>query len=325
LIEVGDAPPVESPDPVQPPAPAPTPALALSGAPASLATALTPQLCMSCRLTAVIPDLSVPGNPERWFQIEQAKRRLIYTLIGMGLAPDPKRDDDDLLGLAFHLKGTTEDGEPVMTGHANGVITLNIAEADDDQREAVRVAMNEPVRTLLGHLRHEVSHYLQYRWLTDPMAAEACRAQFGDERADYSEALSAYHTNGAPADWAEHYISAYASAHPWEDWAETCAHVLLIVDAVETAARWGLRLDGPAASAQPPVHALHTAHWPEMDELVLEHWLPVARFVNAMNRSLGMPDSYPFLMPDPVLQKMRAVQQLLRSAVTAAAAAQPSA
>jgi len=48
---------------------------------------------------------------------------------------------------------------PVLTSHCNGLITLNIAEADDAERERRRVKFHEPYRTLLGHLRHEVAHY----------------------------------------------------------------------------------------------------------------------------------------------------------------------
>lgn len=268
-------------------------------------------LCRSCRLTSVIPDLTVEGHLQRWAKIEAAKRRLVVTLNGLGLAPEPKTGPDDTLGLSFELLADVPDGPPVLTGHAEGVITLNIAEADDVHREAVRVRFNEPVRTLLGHLRHEASHYLQHRWIDATPAIDACRAVFGDERDDYTAALARHHAEGPPADWSERFISAYASAHPWEDWAETCAHVLLVTDAVQTAGAWGLRLDGPAAVARP---GRGNPGERSIDELVLDQWLPVAQFLNAMNRSIGLPDSYPFLIPDPVLQKMATVQHLLRSA-----------
>jgi hypothetical protein len=272
-------------------------------------------LCRSCRLTAVIPDLTVAGNITRWAAIEAAKRRLMFTLIEHRLDPEPKTSPDDTKGLAVHLLGTVPGGPPVMTGHAGGTITINIAEADDVEREATRVAFGEPVRSLLGHLRHEFGHYLQQRWITGP-AAETCRAVFGDEREDYAAALARYHAEGPPADWQQHYVSAYASAHPFEDWAETCAHVLLVSDAVQTAESWGLRLDGPVARARP-----RSSRSQAMDRVVIEHWLPVAQFLNAMNRSLGLRDSYPYLMPDAVLQKMAAVQRLLAEAAVRNAAA----
>ncbi len=268
-------------------------------------------LCESCRLTRVLPDLSVEGNLEAWQRIEAAKKRMVVNVAQLGLHLAPKTSDDDLPGLSFEFLASLPGEPPTLTGHANGVITLNIAEADDVYREKARVAFGEPVRNLLGHLRHEVSHYLQYRWLAaDETAMQRCREVFGDERADYAAALAAHHENGPPADWQSRFISAYASAHPWEDWAETCAHVLLVIDAVDTSAAWGLRLEGPAASAEPdrPLAAQ------QVESLVLEHWLPVARFLNAMNRSLGQPDAYPFLVPDEVLRKMKCVFSLLGEA-----------
>jgi hypothetical protein len=283
----------------------------------------TGPLCRSCRLTSVIPDLTVPGNSARWAAIETAKRRLMFTLIDHGLDPEPKASPSDSKGLALQLLASVPGGTPVLTGHANGVVTINIAEADDAEREATRVAFREPVRTLLGHLRHEFGHYLQYRWISGS-AADTCRATFGDERSDYAAALARYHAEGPPPDWQQHFVSAYASAHPFEDWAETCAHVLLVSDAVQTAESWGLRLDGPVARARP-----RSSRSQPMDRVVVEHWLPVAQFLNAMNRSLGLRDGYPFLMPDVVLQKMALVQRLLadaarrrRSAVSRRARAQ---
>lgn len=268
-------------------------------------------LCRSCQLTRLVPNLDNPANLQRWQRIEQAKRRLVFTLIDLGLAPEPKRGDDDPYGLAFHFIETLPGQPPALTGHDQGVITLNIAEADDVHREATRIAFNEPQRTLLGHLRHEVSHYLQYRWIDRTAAVPACRAVFGDERIDYAQALQHYHAQGPAPGWEPQFISAYASAHPWEDWAETCAHFLLMLDAVQTAAAWGLRLDGPAEAAPQMDGA---ADLPDPRDLVLTHWLPVAQFLNAMNRSLGLHDSYPFLIPNAVLTKLGTVQTLLTEA-----------
>jgi hypothetical protein len=272
-------------------------------------------LCISCRLNRVIPDLSVPGHLERWAAVEQAKRRLLVTLDKLGLPVHAKRDDDDTQGLAFDILAPQPDAKAVLTGHDTGFITLNLQEADDVHRETTRVAFGEPWRTLLGHLRHEASHYLQHRWLADDEEAMAlCRQVFGDERQDYGQALARYHEHGPVADWQDSHISPYASSHPFEDWAETCAHVLLVTDAVETAAAWGLRLDSPTAQAAPAEAVMNR---PAASELVLSQWLPVAQFLNAMNRSLGLHDSYPFLLPGPVLNKMAVVDQLLRRAAVA--------
>jgi hypothetical protein len=42
-------------------------------------------------------------------------------------------------------------------------------------------------------------------------------------------------TRKSPANWQKSFISKYATSHPWEDWAETWAHYLHIMDMLETA------------------------------------------------------------------------------------------
>lgn len=271
-------------------------------------------LCISCRLTQVIPSLDDPNNLRHWAAIERAKRRLVFSLMDIGLTPVPKTGPEDRQGLAFHLLESLPGGPPVMTGHDDGLITLNIAEADDVFRESARISMHEPVRTLLGHLRHEVSHYLQQRYIAGTPGEQQCKDVFGDHDADYAEALQRHYASGPPPDWSSRFVSAYASSHPWEDWAETCAHYLLVLDAVQTASSWGLHLDGPATTTAADEREPQSL---PLENLVLQHWLPVAQFLNAMNRSLGLPDSYPFLLPPRVLEKMKLVQDLLAAAAAA--------
>lgn len=271
----------------------------------------TDGLCPSCRLNEVIPDLSQAGDAERWAAVERAKRRLLYTLHDLGLMPAARRGPDDALGLALRIP-SPHSGEPVMTGHLAGVISIDLREADDLHREHQRVSFNEPWRTLLGHLRHEIGHFLHHRWIANhPLRLQRWREVFGDETADYATALKRHHEQGPPPDWSQFHISAYASMHPHEDWAETCAHLLLVLDAVQTAQAWGLQLHSPAATVQlegsTPVPA-------QVDELVIGQWLPVAQFLNAMNRSLGLADSYPFLLSDRVVLKLRTAMQLLHAA-----------
>jgi len=278
-------------------------------------------LCKSCRLTDTIPALQEPANLPRWRTFEVAKRRLLFTLDHIGLMPLPKTGPNDRLGLSYRLLVPSEH-EKVMTGHDDGIITLNALEADDDYRERTRVQMGEPMRTLLGHLRHETSHYLQYRHIDNTPGEALGREVFGDERADYEAALKTYYAQGPAADWPDRFVSAYASAHPWEDWAETCAHYLLVIDAVQTAAAWGLTLDGPARAHPTPTEGGLTA--PPAADVVLQQWLPVAQFLNAMNRSLGHRDAYPFLMPNAVLHKMDTVRQLLAAGAQALAGSESS-
>lgn len=275
----------------------------------------TGEFCLSCSLNLSTPDPSDAERLQRWAVIESAKRRLVVGALRLGLRLAPKVGPDDDAGLGFHIRDLGDDGKPVLTGHASGAITIQLSEADDVHRETVRASFQEPWRTVLGHMRHEFAHYIFHRWLAaDDIALASFRCTFGDERADYAEALSRHHSTGAPAGWEANHVSAYASSRPHEDWAETCAHLLLIVDAVDTASAWGLRLRSEAADARPQEPDLHRL---STDSLVLEQWLPVAQFLNAMHRSLGLRDSYPFLLTPGVVAKMRVACDLLRRAVEA--------
>jgi hypothetical protein len=128
----------------------------------------------------------------------------------------------------------------VITGHSYGMITINLAEADPASRERMREQMNEPCRTLLGHFRHESGHDYWRRLITRGTRLNTFRRLFGDERIDYNESLTAYYRDGPEPDWTQRCVSAYASAHPWEVWAETWAHYLHMSDTLETAFSYGL-------------------------------------------------------------------------------------
>ena len=264
--------------------------------------------CVACRLTHVLPDLSLPENRARWFEIEVAKRRLFYTLAKLGLL-DPHPADGQADGPTFQFLAD-EPGKPVMTGHYQGVITLNVVEADDAERVKRREEMHEPYRTLLGHLRHESGHYYWDRFIAG-QREESFRALFGDERQPYADALQAYYANGPAADWRERCVSAYCTAHPWEDWAETWAHYLHMVDLLETAASYNTRLSvGDEDEVEEVTNPLETG-MPEFNVLV-EQWVPVTLLVNSLNRSLGQEDAYPFALSVGALGKLRYVHDLIR-------------
>ena len=216
-------------------------------------------------------------------------------------------------GLAFDCLDArgSKDGD-VVTGHARGVITLNIDEADDAIRERVRQQMGEPYRTLLGHFRHESAHYYWDRLVKDSVWLEQFRELFGDERNDYSASLKAYYANGASANWQASYISSYASCHPWEDWAETWAHYFHIVDALETAWQLGLTLD-PQTGRAAPLDS-DTQFHPYVDnqiDALIERWLPISLAVNMLNRSLGQRDAYPFVLNANVQRKLGLVNRII--------------
>ncbi len=269
--------------------------------------------CISCRLTETIPDLSQDGNRESWFKLENAKRRLIYSLLELRL-PIEGKIDHGAKGILFRFmaddpQATSGQGK-VLTGHDDGTIVINIAEADDAERERRRVQMREPYRTLLGHLRHEIGHYYWDVLIRDSARLDAYRALFGDERADYAASLKHHYDNGAPAHWQDSFVSTYATSHPWEDWAETWAHYLHITDALETADDSGLSLR-PRHRNEPELKARPSPDNParRQFEEIIERWLPLTYVLNNLNRGLGLSDAYPFVLSVPALEKLRFVHE----------------
>jgi hypothetical protein len=265
--------------------------------------------CPACRHNQMIPDLSLPENIDKWRAIEQAKRRLFYTLLQLRLPRETHAESPT--GLAFQfLADVAPSAAPVMTGHDNGVITINLAEADDAERERRRHAMGEPYRTLLGHFRHEIAHYYWNRLIANSPHLEEFRRIFGDERQDYGEALKAYYAGGAPADWSERFISAYASSHPWEDFAETWAHYFHMIDTLETAHVAGLAVNPKLKDNAGAVFDFHPRD-SDMKQLV-EAWPALTFTVNSLNRSMGLQDLYPFVMGPLVVEKLAFVAQRIR-------------
>ncbi|AZE10273.1 hypothetical protein C4K10_1983 [Pseudomonas chlororaphis subsp. aureofaciens] len=273
-------------------------------------------LCMACRLNRTIPDLGVAENPERWRKVEIAKRRLVAQLMSLGLQLIAKSEDEEA-GLAFDFLGVDRQGKAPMTGHANGLITLDIKEADDAYREQVRVQMREPYRTLLGHFRHEVGHYYWDRLIANSHWLEPCRALFGDERASYAEALDRHYQQGAPNDWSQAYVSAYATMHPWEDWAETWAHYLHMMDAVDTALGFGMSAREMDFDYQPfPLDTLYDPQHPGGPAFLsfVNAWIELAGMLNELSRSMGQPDFYPFILPPAVIAKLHFIHLVIQQA-----------
>lgn len=271
----------------------------------------TETLCAACSFNKTIPNLSNPENVLKWAKIELAKRYLFYSLFRWNLPiaawlPDQNR------GLAFNFLSDEDmpGDEPVLTGHSDGLITLNIAEADDVERERRRTLLKEPYRTLLAHFRHEIGHYYWAALVRDENKLEGFRAVFGDERRDYQEALQMYY-NAAPLEtWPAEFISAYATSHPWEDFAETWAHYTHMVDTLETAFSYGLRLERPIDQSDEVAIDSDPYRTPWFNR-VAEDWPPLTLAMNALNRSMGQKDAYPFVLSDSVLAKLRFVHDLI--------------
>jgi hypothetical protein len=270
--------------------------------------------CIACRLNRTIPNLDDADNARYWARIEIAKRRLVSDLIGFGLPVSSKLEEDPERGLMFDLLRSPPGGPRVMTGHANGLITINVEEADDAKREQIKHDMREPYRTLLGHFRHEVGHYYWDRLVWGTRWLEPFRRLFGDERASYSDALKRNYEQGPPADWQNSYVSSYAATHPWEDWAETWAHYLHMVDSFCTAIGFGIDAGNLRCDIQPFTRdALYAPDDPQAERLLslLNAWIEIVTVLNEMARSMGHSDFYPFVMSKPVVAKLHFIHMVV--------------
>ncbi len=279
-------------------------------------------ICLACRFNRTIPDISNQRNVMLWGRFEAAKRRMLASLLSLKI-PLTTKAHDATFGLAFDFVSSFADPQ-VTTGHFNGVVTLNIEEADDTYREINRANLGESSRTILGHLRHEMGHYIWQRWigwLPPGPLLEASRYCFGDERKNYAEALEGYYLHGAAPGWTANYISAYASSHPWEDWAETFAHYLQIKDGLETFDGSGCSLgstnaqsssDLNTASLLPPMLPPDAAE-DKAFSAWLQRWLAVSSMLNEVSASLGQPLQYPFTISNIVAGKLRFVRHVLGS------------
>ena len=268
--------------------------------------------CVACAMNRVIPALISDQNRGRWRSLEVAKHRLIYSLLRLRL---PLRVDHggQEEAIVFDFKADVSGVERVMTGHDQGVITINIEEADEAQRVRHKLDLGERYRTLLGHFRHEVGHYYWDALVSgNNKVIERFRQLFGDERKDYAAALETYYAQGARADWNQYFISPYATSHPWEDWAETWAHYLHMMDTLETAWSFGIRIDPVEVDAGAGLKAAITQE--PYDRLnfdrLIKRWLPLCFAVNSLNRSMGHADFYPFILSAPVVEKLRFIHEL---------------
>ncbi len=270
--------------------------------------------CVSCNLNWVIPDIEVGDNRKYWLKVERAKRRLIFSILRMKL-PHKNKKEDKINGLAFKiLEGpglNNRESKPVMTGHDRGIITLNLAEANDVIRTKLRDEMKERYRTLLGHFRHEIGHYYWMILVANSHWLEPCRELFGDDRTDYGEALKIYYKRKPELDKISdpNYITVYASSHPWEDWAETWAHYMHIYDTLETANSWGLRFsfDSIRYSNKDQIISGESDSFDKM----IENWGWASVALNSLNRSMGFNDPYPFIISNPVKEKLRFIHNVI--------------
>jgi len=269
--------------------------------------------CPACRLNRVIPNVSTEENRKKWRNLEVAKHRLIYSLLRLNLPLAVKGENGDGEAILFDFREETSSGEKVITGHDSGTITINIDEADEVQRVRHKLDLGERYRTLLGHFRHEIGHYYWDVLIRNGDKLDGFRRLFGDEQRDYSEALKTYYNTGATTNWGQQYISPYATSHPWEDWAETWAHYLHMMDTLETAWAFGVRVNPEKIKVDPPIKANIDEDPYDVKDFtrIVKSWFPLCFAVNSLNRSMGYPDFYPFVISDPVVEKLRFIHELV--------------
>ncbi len=268
--------------------------------------------CFSCRLTRTRPSADDTIALEKLAKTEEAKRRLIMQLgeLGLPIVPWDVRPG----GLGFDLLSSRSDGKRVVIGHANGIVTIDLAESLDEVREALRVRLGEPYRTMLGHLRHEVGHYYQNVLVVGETRWAQCRELFGDERASYRDAIARHYATGAPADWRNSFISEYATMHPWEDFAETFAHYLHIVGTLQTASAIGIRLDAGVSTLRDVDVEPLGDYREEPVGRVLSDWAAISHGFNRINRAMGLADLYPFHISAPVQEKLAFMHDIITHA-----------
>jgi len=267
------------------------------------------EFCQACQLNRTIPNLSDIENFEKWRHLEIAKHRLIYQLQKIGLPLPSKMKVEE--GLCFDFVAQ-QNNPDLMTGHNNGVITILLREADLAHRERIRKEFSEPYRTLIGHLRHEVGHYFWDRLVkTDQNVLKDFRAIFGNEETDYADALKNHYKQGAPNNWQKSFISAYATSHPWEDWAETWAHYLHIMDMVETAYFFGVNVKPIGINKEKMTKVSFDPYTIEDFDVIVRTCVPLSFAVNSINRAMGVADVYPFVITPNVIDKLKFIHRLL--------------
>ncbi|MDT0645182.1 putative zinc-binding metallopeptidase [Zunongwangia sp. F260] len=275
------------------------------------------EYCEACQLNSVIPNIGDEKRLEEWRLIEFAKHRLIYSLNKLQLPFVFQQKDRKDLKLQFRFLGpgtNSKNGQQVLTGHLNGVITLNVEEADDLKREKARMQMGEKMRTLLGHFRHEIGHfYWEAIILPNQENLRQFREIFGDERKNYSEALQEYYKKGPAKDWREFFITKYASSHPWEDWAETWAHYLHIMDTVETAYYFGVKTEPKVSKDKQLLSSGITINpYKESDfDAIVNEYISLTIAINSLNRGMGLSDIYPFILNNKDISKLGYIHNLL--------------
>ena len=271
-------------------------------------------LCRSCRLDRTLPDLTRKQHRLWWRRIELAKRRLVASLITLGLPVASRVEEDPARGLAFDLLHEDEAHARVLSGYRDGIVTLNIEEADEARRQRVRAVLHQPHRTLLGHLRHDIGHYYWQRLVAGGAWHAPFRELFGDERKDDARTAQQLHAQQDSGDWAARHVSALAVENPLEDWAETFAHYLQMADALDTALGFGIDADNLELRYEPFNEAsLYRRRDADAAAFLgfVNRWMELTGVLNELARSMGRPDFYPCVLSSVAVRKLHFVHLVI--------------
>lgn len=279
------------------------------------------RLCRCCRLNRIVPDTRRMANRSLWKNTESAKRRLVALLLALQLPVESRVMENPEHGLAFDLMVGGHGFPPVMTGYLNGIVTIDVNEADDYSRESMHAAVGEPCRTVMGQLRHASGHYYWHRLIESSDLLVPFRLQFGDDTRHHGQALLEYHNKGPSHDWSARHVSAFASAHPLEDWAETWAHYFLMLDTLDTALDFGMargsigllrqppQASEPNRSAALPARKDHRAFAP-----FIEAWTELTGMLNELSLSMGLLAFYPCALSTVAVDKLHFVHGVMHTA-----------
>ena len=195
-----------------------------------------------------------------------------------------------------------------MTGHNNGLITLALKEADDAVREQVREAMGEPYRTLLGHFRHESGHYFWDRLVApDPESLDVVsrpvrrRARGLCGGAERALCAKARRPTGRR-------ISSAPMPAPIPGRISPKAGRIICTSST----RWRRRraFDLSVVTRRKTTRINFDPHNAASMQQLIDAWLPITFTVNGLNRSMGQPDLYPFILSPRTIAKLAFVHAL---------------
>src|SRR3569623_1888140 len=101
-----------------------------------------------------------------------------------------------------------------------------------------------------------------------------------------------HYNEGPQPNWQENFVSAYATMHPWEDWAETWAHCIHMRDTLDTAMQSELSTALAGSEYEPDIFwGIAGSSKEQAAEFTqrLKRWTAAVIQANELARSMGQP------------------------------------